>query len=222
MIKDRPAYQVIIVANGDMIRSRPILELDDTFIIAIDGGYDKCKQLKIVPNLIIGDMDSISEHSHSDKFLHISSQDSTDLEKAILYCKDYSLNDILVLGVCGGEIDHTLNNIMTIAKYIDQENMKFTIYDQYSSDKIKICYFLGEGSMHINCSKNSNISILPLPLAKISTIGLEWELDEAQLSFDAFVSARNRNIKESVQINCFSGKVVIIIDCDLVSFEYQV
>jgi thiamine pyrophosphokinase len=80
---------------------------------------------------------------------------------------------VLILGAFGGELDHSLNNIMVIAKYVEQD-MHFTIYDQYFNDKIKVGYLLSKGSVNFTCPKNSIISILPL--TKVSTTGLEWDL----------------------------------------------
>jgi len=215
MLNNLPYYQAIIIANGNLIDYKGILKLDNTFIIATDGGYDKSKQLNITPNLVIGDKDSIiSQDNRDTPYLYIDDQDTTDLEKAVLYCKNHNFNNVLILGAFGGELDHSINNIMTIAKYIERD-MQFTIYDQYSRDKMKVGYLLAKGSINFTCTKNSIISILPLPSAKISTIGLKWELKETQLSFDKFTSARNSSIQENIQISCSRGKSVIIVDYQL-------
>jgi thiamine pyrophosphokinase len=88
MINSLPEYQAIIVANGSVIDRKDILRLNNTFIIATDGSYAKCKRLKIVPNLIIGDMDSITDQNYEGiLYQYIDNQDNTDLEKAIIYCK---------------------------------------------------------------------------------------------------------------------------------------
>ena len=221
MINNLPYYQAIIIANGNLIDCKKILKLDNTFIIVTDGAYDKCRQLEIIPNLTIGDKDSIINRDHK-QYLYIADQNTTDLEKAILYCKNHNFNNILILGAFGGELDHSLNNIMLVAKYVEQ-NMKFSIIDQYCSNKLKLGILLKNGSINFTCPKNSYISILPLPLATISTTGLEWELKEAQLSFD-FTSARNSNIQENIQVSCSSGKSIIIIDyslSDLLGSNYR-
>jgi len=215
MINSLPEYQAIIVANGSVIDRKDILRLNNTFIIATDGSYAKCKRLKIVPNLIIGDMDSITDQNYEGiLYQYIDNQDNTDLEKAIIYCKSHNFDKILVLGVFGGEVDHSLNNIMLMAKYAKQ-NMQFTMFDQYQGNKLKIAIVLSESSVKFNCPKNSLVSILPLPIATVSTVGLKWELNDTALGFDSFASARNISIKSIVEVNCFSGKVIVVIDCKL-------
>lgn len=212
MIDNLPYYQTIIIANGNLIDCKTILRLDNTFIIATDGAYNKCKHLEIIPNLTIGDRDSVINRDQ-ERYLYIPDQETTDLEKAIVYCKNHSFNSILILGAFGEELDHSLNNIMIMAKYLDQD-MKFSIIDQYCYNKAKLGILLKNGSIKFTCPKNSYISILPLPLATISTIGLEWELEKMELSF-YFTSARNRNIQENIQVSCSSGKSIIIIDYKL-------
>ena len=98
MIDNLPYYQAIIIANGGLVDFKTILRLDTTFIIATDGAYDKCKQLGIMPNINIGDMDSVINKNYK-QYLYIMDQETTDLEKAIIYCKSQSFNNILILGV---------------------------------------------------------------------------------------------------------------------------
>ncbi len=209
MINNRHDYEAIIIANGHVIENKNILKLKGTFVIATDGGYDKCIALQIIPNLVIGDKDSIISTDYKD-YLYIKDQDSTDLEKAILYCLKNDLNRVLILGAFGGELDHSLNNAMIISRYLGPER-QFTIYDQYNSDRIKIGYFLDQTRLDLRLPINSTVSILPLPQAKISTIGFKWELKETELSF-GFTSARNFNLRENIRIKCLSGKALIITD----------
>ena len=50
----------ILIGAGDLTISEiPIQEND--LCIAVDGGYEYCKLLEIVPDYILGDFDSISE-----------------------------------------------------------------------------------------------------------------------------------------------------------------
>ncbi len=215
MINSFPDYQAIIIANGTVIDRKDVLKLDNIFIIATDGSYKHCKRLKIVPNIIIGDMDSITDQDYDAVDYHyIDNQDNTDLEKAILYCKTHNFNQILVLGVFGGEVDHSLNNVMIMAKYAKQ-NMQFTILDQYQDDKLKLGIILSRSSIKFNCSKNSLVSILPLPIATVSTVGLEWELNKTLLTFDSFTSARNIAIQTDVEVICSRGQSIVIIDYKL-------
>ncbi|MFK7973306.1 MAG: thiamine diphosphokinase [Rickettsiaceae bacterium] len=210
MINSLPPYTTIIVANGNLIKCNKILNSRDVFIVATDGGYDKCRQLNITPNIVIGDRDSLVS-KNCPNYLYVADQNTTDLEKAILYCKDRGMHNILMLGICGGELDHALNNIMLITKYLDS-NMQFTIYDQYDDNRIKISYLLNQGQLRFTCAKHATISILPLPIAKISTTGLKWELNEELLNLDTHTSVRNSAAIEDIKINCLSGKSIVIVD----------
>ena len=93
--------------------------------------------------------------------------------------------------------------------------MQFLILDQYQSNKLKLGILLSESSVKLNCSKKSLISILPLPIATVSTSGLKWELNNTSLVFDSFVSARNISIQTNVEVICSSGKSIVIIDLEL-------
>ena len=202
-------HKVTIVANGNLPERDIILKFSKNKpMIATDGSYDKLQKLNIKPNFVIGDKDSIVSAT---EYIHIAEQESTDLEKSILFAQNRGLSKIMIFGVFGGELDHAINNLMSISKYMNH-NIEFTVIDQYLDNKIKIGIFLKNNCIQFSCIKNTVISILPLPFAIVSSSGLQWELDKQKLNFDCFTSARNRNILEDVSINCIDGKVLVIID----------
>ena len=54
--------RAILFVNGnlsDVSQAKKIISKDD-FLIAVDGGASHIKKLKLIPNIVIGDMDSIS------------------------------------------------------------------------------------------------------------------------------------------------------------------
>ena len=73
-----------------IVGDRPILEdvsrlAEGNFVIAADGGANRLLSLGIRPDLVIGDMDSISSSSKrelEDVLLEDKNINSTDLEKA--------------------------------------------------------------------------------------------------------------------------------------------
>lgn len=206
-----------LVANGLLPDSKIIQALVKKmkFVIAIDGAIHKLEDLGIKSNIVIGDKDSILHDIVDDSYIHIQDQNTTDLEKGILFCINNNFKQALIIGAFGKELDHALNNMMLLAKYTDQ-GMKFIAVDQYNKNQIKLLIILTSEAINLTCKENSIISILPLPHALVSSVGLKWNLTNAHLVFDGFTSPRNVNIQQDVYINCHEGKVALIMDYDYV------
>ena len=113
--------RALIVANGSIPSSGFCKKLARTArpIIAADGGADSCIKAGVVPDYVIGDLDSISAKAKSrfkGKILHDRGQDSTDLEKALRLAKKLGCKAIDIIGATGKRLDHTLSNIITLSK----------------------------------------------------------------------------------------------------------
>ena len=99
-----------------IVGDRPILEdvsrlVEGQFVIAADGGANRLLSHGIKPDLVIGDMDSISSSSKrelEDVLLEDNNINSTDLEKAFNYAKEQNASQITIIGWAGGRVDHTL------------------------------------------------------------------------------------------------------------------
>jgi thiamine pyrophosphokinase len=87
---------------------------DADLIIAADSGYDNAKKINVSPDIIIGDMDSISNINdlsgyNSENIIKVErDKDETDTELAIKYLKDHNFNEIIIVGGGGGRMDHFL------------------------------------------------------------------------------------------------------------------
>ena len=71
-------------------------------IIAADGGANAARALGLVPDLIIGDLDSVTAATRRAfagvRTLHIRRQDNTDIEKALDYIRAHGRDRVIVLG----------------------------------------------------------------------------------------------------------------------------
>ena len=110
-------YDAVLVANG----SRPSKALFKWVaakaprLIAVDGGLCACIKYDARPELLIGDLDSISEADlrwakrHRVTICPRRSPHSTDLDKALVYCGDHKWTRLAILAASGDRPDHYLN-----------------------------------------------------------------------------------------------------------------
>ena len=88
-------------------------------VIAVDAGLERAAALGLVPDLIVGDFDTVKpeileryrrmEHIVWD--VHQPEKDETDTELALQKAQAIGSGEIAVLGATGGRIDHMLGNI---------------------------------------------------------------------------------------------------------------
>ncbi len=100
--------------------------------IAVDGGLVHLINQNIKPIEVIGDMDSLNDHSLLKDFnvqYFSPIKDDTDTALAIKHVIDLGYDEIDLYGVTKNRLDHFLAVIALIRQY---EDYKITIYDEYN------------------------------------------------------------------------------------------
>lgn len=91
-------------------------------VIAADGGSTLAMRLGLVPDLVIGDLDSsdpalVKELEQQgiafERFRHETKLE-TDTELAVLVALKWGAKQVLVLGAIGGRLDHSLANLLLL------------------------------------------------------------------------------------------------------------
>ncbi len=128
-----------VIAGGakiaDYARIQGMFKAEDYFICC-DSGYRHSVALGRRPDLIVGDFDS-SENPHLDVETIVlpCEKDDTDTVYAVKEAVARGFEEFLLIGVCGGRLDHTLGNV-SILLYLDSIGKKGTIVDDYSEMEV--------------------------------------------------------------------------------------
>ena len=116
------AELTVILADGDFPNSPVPLEIlkKASFVVCCDGAAASLAGLGIIPDAIVGDLDSLPEKfkAHfSDRLVHVRDQETNDLTKAFNFCCAQNRKNIVILGATGKREDHTLGNLSLLAEY---------------------------------------------------------------------------------------------------------
>jgi len=117
------------IGNYEFIREN--LRRDD-YMIFCDSGLQHLEQLRVKPDLIVGDFDS-----HENPRLDVETivlpceKDDTDTVFAVKEAVQRGFEDFLLLGVVGARLDHTLGNVYTLL-WLDSLGKTGSIIDDYS------------------------------------------------------------------------------------------
>ena len=137
--------------------------------------------MKLVPNFIIGDLDSISQEALKkfksvSKIIQLKRQNDTDVEKCLKYAISKKFSEALLVGVTGNRLDHTFCNIGIVLKFFPQ--IKISLIAENSFLKPYT------GNVELNTSPGETISLYGIsPKTKISSNGLKYELKNIALPF---------------------------------------
>ncbi|MBT4963251.1 MAG: thiamine diphosphokinase [Francisellaceae bacterium] len=198
----------ILCLNGDVHNAGVFNKFKNLPVIAADGAVNKVLKLNILPDLIVGDGDSIESNDKLNNIEYIRSpnQNYTDFEKSLNVMQKRKLLPCIVTGVSGGELEHTLYNLQVIARHDN-----FLFHDSACHDKLKFGIFIST-DFTATLKINSTISILPYPRAVVSSCGLKWELDNYNLCINNKASIRNMTANNNVSISLSSGRAMVIFE----------
>ena len=204
-----PSFDAVIVLNGDLPDLTVLEQLADVPFVAADGAADTLVRLGVMPEFVVGDLDSISVETlrHIDAMAEIvvePDQDSNDFEKSLRFAQSQLWRRLLVLGLHGGDLEHTLNNWSVLMRYGQQ--LSLCAYDR---GRYAIPMF---SSFLHTPTEGELLSLIPQPLARLTTQGLQWDLQDEPLALGTREGARNRAIAEHVHITIHDGSLLFICD----------
>ena len=177
----------LVIANGDLTEIAGFPDLPDKvdLVIAVDGGANHCHRLGIVPDILIGDLDSIAPdvlQGLQDKdvamHLHPPRKDATDLELALDLAMERGARAIYLLAGLGGRWDMSLANVLLLAskKY---QPLRCTVVEPTCT-----MYVLHPGTVFtVSGAPGQRVSLLPLAgtVRGVTLQGFEYPLKDATL-----------------------------------------
>lgn len=109
------------------LRERPA---PGDLVIAADAGYLTCQALGIVPDLLLGDFDSMEQPTDFQNVQRSPvEKDDTDTMLAVKTALSYGCDTVYIYGGTGGKrLDHTLANLQTLL-YLRRRNVRGWLYD---------------------------------------------------------------------------------------------
>ncbi len=176
--------------------------------IATDGAYNYLKNSDIKIDIVIGDMDSVTQNAEKENptFIRIADQNTTDFEKALQYLIENSYKEVAIFGANGKHSDHFLGNLSAAIQYKD--NLKITFFDKHFR-----YFFLTKNQANIfDEVQGKIISLFPFHEAEnITTKGLEFALQHEDLHIQKRIGIRNKAIQNQIEITFTAGNLLIFI-----------
>lgn len=199
----------VIIGGGDCTAEilKAHITLND-YVICADGGYDTAIKSEIIPDLLIGDFDSINAIPENVSRIKLPvEKDVTDSVAAFNEGIKQGYNDFLLFGGTGGRFEHTYANISLMAN-ASRKGIDFTIIDEKH-----IFRSITNSSVKIKNKENQQISVFAYgsKASGVTLKGLYYPLNDFSLDpFDGALGTSNHIIDEYGEITVKNGTLVII------------
>ena len=217
--------KAVVALNGELKGNREefkkLIGEKDIFFIAADGGALFLESIGFLPDVIIGDFDSLTEAQHqrykklgAKIIKYPAEKDETDGELALQYCQERGFNSIIIIGFAGGRLDQQLANIFLleyafrngITAFIKEPGLEMGIIDR---EKV---FFQKIGA---------RLSLIPLDenVTGVTITGCKYLLESGSLLRYKTRGISNIIEQEKAVITVKKGLLLYILNNDMSSFS---
>ncbi|MBN9886768.1 thiamine diphosphokinase [Salipiger abyssi] len=170
--------------------------------IAADGGAAALLSAGVMPDAVIGDLDSLSENTRAQipaaRIHHISEQDSTDFDKCL---RNISAPLIYGTGFLGPRIDHQLASLSVLTRRADR---RCILAD--ASDAVALV----PPQLELDLAPGNRVSLYPMGPVRGESEGLRWPL--AGLDFAPHLRTGTSNEASAARVTLrFDTPLMLII-----------
>lgn len=205
--------KVLIVCAGEEPNKELITEekSKSDYCIAVDGGARCYYKYNIVPDLLVGDMDSLDQdiferfvEKNIECIKYKPEKDYTDTELAILKAIQIGASTITLMGVTGGRFDHTYANISLMHKYT-KNGIEVIIKDNsniiYVKDK---CFRIKKKSKYVSFYCLSEF------VEGLSLYGFKYNLCDYKLTKWDILCTSNEIVESEGCVDFDSGLIMVV------------
>jgi thiamine pyrophosphokinase len=216
--------RALIIAGGELAEwPHPLAGLDPAapragcdYLVCADGGSNHAYRLGLRPELIIGDLDSMTAPTQAwvettgiatQVYQHELKQES-DTELALLAALEAGASSIVILGALGGRLDHTLANLALLA-LPQLEERDVAIWDR--ATEVRMLWPRRANRLH--GSLGDAVSLIPFAsnASQIVTAGLRYPLRDETLYLNHSRGISNVMLTPEATVSFSAGLLLAII-----------
>jgi len=186
------------------------------YLACADGGSNYARRLGLRPDLVVGDMDSVTPETLAwlralgttmSVFRHDQKQES-DTELALLSAVRTGAREIAILGALGGRLDHELANLALLA-LPELVGCDVCVWD----GNVAVC-LLRAGKNKIQGKPGSLVSLIPFggDARGVTTTGLQYPLHNETLLLNHSRGISNVMLAEEATVKIGDGLLLAIVD----------
>lgn len=198
-------HECYIIGAGDFYGLREAPD-DSDYVIAADAGYNYCRENNIIPDLVLGDFDSLGEKPKHEHLLELPvEKDDTDAMYALKLGLEKGYRRFYIYGGLGGKRpDHSVANLQSLL-YLANRGARGWLFGRdyiWTAVKNSSLRIAGEGDVSVFC--------LDGKAEGVSLKGLKYELSDASLCSDFPLGVSNSFVCPEAEISVSNGALIIM------------
>jgi thiamine pyrophosphokinase len=173
-LKKKAIRSFLLLLNGELREPRAVQALARRAdaVLCADGGARHALTLRLIPNCVVGDMDSLPRPLprswKATAFVCDFDEDRSDLDKTLDFARGAGATRVWVAGALGGGLDHELVNLAAL---------------EARGGELEICVIgggvarlLGAGRHALDLKPGERFSLVAAPRARVSLTGARYAL----------------------------------------------
>lgn len=184
-------------------------------IIAVDKGLEALNKLNILPNHIVGDLDSVKEpviksyKNNPNITIHkyVPEKDYTDTDIALNLAISLSSSHITIIGALGKRMDHSLANIHILVMALEK-NIPCELLDTNN----RIYLINNNHTIEKSTTYGKYISLIPLTsrIDGLTLTGFKYPLNDYSLTIGKSLGISNEIVDDIATIRFKNGILIVI------------
>ncbi|HET9497763.1 MAG TPA: thiamine diphosphokinase [Candidatus Limnocylindria bacterium] len=206
--------KAVIVADGAHAPADRRRLADADLVIAADGGADWLAAVGVPPHHVVGDLDSVNPDTVrrlADTGVpveqHPIDKDASDLELSLAAAAAAGADEVVVLGGLGGDLDHLAANLLLLGSELAAGRATSLVHDRTTARML-----IGPAHLELGAPAGSRVSLLAVggPADGVTTRGLRWSLDDAQLIPGSSRGLANVVLDAPAAITITAGQILVV------------
>ena len=208
------AQNALIILNGSLTVEHFVKYVDPStyFKLAVDGGLRYFHQMLIPPDVLIGDLDSVTDQDlawakqHATQIFQFSvDKDESDFQLALNWVAERHFKHVLVAGGLGGRLDQTLANCFLL---LDDRLKEMTVQFDDGYQEVSLI----RDHCMIKGHPGDTISLLPLQhmVRGVRTHRLKYPLNEEDLFMHQARGISNVMLDTTAEVEIKDGFLLCI------------
>jgi thiamine pyrophosphokinase len=201
---------VVVVAAGE--GAAPVHDVGDAVVIAADGGLDWSRTLGLRPQIVVGDLDSVSAHALAAAerdgvrvVRYPAAKDATDLELALDEALALAPGRILVVASADGRLDHLVAALLLLGS----ETLAGVEVDALVGEAL-VHVVRGERTLRGRPGELVTLLALHGPAVGVTTDGLTYPLHGDTLEAGSSRGVSNVFADQEARISVEAGVLLVI------------
>ena len=203
--------KVLIVANGEWPKQFDVAHRAEDYrvVVALDGAANRLIGKNMTPDVLLGDLDSVSESvleqckASSVTIVHTPDQQSSDISKGLEWVqRTYPDSEIDIIGVEIGRYDH---HLAAYSALFECNSDATILLDGWQARRVS------QTPTNIETEPNSIISLIPFGIVTGASIkGCQFSLDKETLTTGTR-GISNIATGTSISVSVESGDLLLLI-----------